>query len=340
MGSRFLRGELLVKVAVGLSGGVDSCVAAMLLKESGHQVVGVTMSLGRSDEDVSLSETERAARWLGVELKVFDFSSQWKCHVADYISDTYLSGRTPNPCVRCNEEVKMKLLPLAAFSAGCEMFATGHYARLDGGRLLRAVDRSKDQSYFLYRADRDILRRTVFPLGGMLKSEVRELARSMGLEVADKRDSQDFCGGDAVAMVNAKDRMGNIVDVSGKVLGHHCGFWHYTIGKRRGLGIGGGIPYYVIGLDALKNEVIVGFREAALRTSFEIGSVVEFPDGLEGELSVKVRSAGEPKGPVVVTKSSESTATVSCREGIIGIAPGQSAVFYRGDEIVGGGIIQ
>jgi tRNA-specific 2-thiouridylase len=328
-----------VKVAVGLSGGVDSCVAAMLLKERGHEVVGVTMSLGRSDEEASLAETVLAARRLGVELKVFDFSAQWKCLVADYISATYLSGRTPNPCVRCNEEVKMKLLPLAAFDAGCEMFATGHYARLADGRLLRAVDRSKDQSYFLYRADQDILRRTLFPLGGMLKTEVRELARGMGVEAADKRDSQDFCGGDAVAMVDAEDREGNIVDVSGKVLGRHRGFWRYTIGKRRGLGISGGVPYYVIGLDAQKNEVVVGYREAALRTSFEIASLVEFPGGLEGELSVKVRSAGEPKGPVSVVKSSDSSATVHCWDGIAGIAPGQSAVFYRGDEIAGGGII-
>lgn len=329
-----------MKVAVGLSGGVDSCVAAMLLKERGHQVVGVTMSLGRRDEEASLAETRRAAERLGVELKVFDFAARWKCRVAGYISDTYLSGCTPNPCVRCNEEVKMRLLPDAAFAAGCETFATGHYARLVDGRLFRAVDRTKDQSYFLYRVGGDVLRRTVFPLGGMLKTEVRELARGMGLEVADRRDSQDFCGGDAMAMVDAEDREGNIVDVAGKVLGRHRGFWHYTVGKRKGLGIGGGTPYYVVGLDAGRNEVVVGFRDAALRTSFEIGSTVEFPGGFEGELSVKVRSAGEPRGPVSVTRTSRDGATVRCAEGIIGIAPGQSAVFYRGDEIVGGGIIR
>lgn len=328
-----------MKVAVGLSGGVDSSVAAMLLKERGFEVVGVTMALGRTGEEESISETRNAAARLGVELEIFDFSSEWKSHVADYISQTYLRGQTPNPCVRCNEEVKMGLLPRAAFSLGCELFATGHYARLEEGRLLRAVDRTKDQSYFLYRVGRDVLSRTLFPLGGMTKDEVRGLAREFGLAVADKRDSQDFCGGDAAAMVQAEDRQGDVVDACGKVLGHHRGFWHYTIGKRKGLGIGGGIPYYVIGLDAQRNRVVVGFRDETVRRDFRLESFVELSGGTDGDVAVKVRSAGEPKGPVSVEKDGEAGAVVSCPDGISGVAPGQSAVFYRGDEVVGGGII-
>lgn len=329
-----------MKVAVGLSGGVDSCVTAMLLQRAGHDVRGVTMTLGRDDEAASLAATRLAAGRLGVELEVFDFSGEWKREVADYIRETYLAGLTPNPCVRCNETVKMALLPRAAFALGCDFFATGHYARLENGRLFRAVDRTKDQSYFLYRADREILRRTLFPLGGMTKTEVRELAREAGLEAADRRDSQDFCGGDAVAMVGAEDREGNIVDTSGRVLGRHRGFWHYTIGKRKGLGIGGGTPYYVVALDALRNEVVVAFKDAAQVTEFEIGSLVEFPCALEGDLSVKVRSAGEPKGPVRVEKLGDGRARIYCEEGIVGVAPGQSAVFYKGDEVAGGGIIR
>jgi tRNA-specific 2-thiouridylase len=329
-----------MKVAVGLSGGVDSCVTAMLLQKAGHEVCGVTMTLGRADEDQSLNAARLAAERLGVDLKVFDFSGEWKLNVADYIRDTYLAGLTPNPCVRCNETVKMALLPRAAFAQGCDLFATGHYAIAENGRLFRAADRTKDQSYFLYRVDRDILRRTLFPLGAMTKAEVRGLAREAGLEVADKRDSQDFCGGDAVAMVGAEDREGNIVDVSGRVLGRHRGFWHYTIGKRKGLGIGGGTPYYVVALDASRNEVVVAFKDAALVREFEIDSLVEFPCALEGELSVKVRSAGEPKGPVRVEKLGDGRARICCEEGIVGVAPGQSAVFYKGDEIAGGGIIR
>ena len=329
-----------MKVAVGLSGGVDSCVTAMLLQKAGHEVCGVTMTLGRADEDQSLNAARLAAERLGVDLKVFDFSGEWKLHVADYIRDTYLAGLTPNPCVRCNETVKMALLPNAAFVQGCDLFATGHYAIAENGRLFRAADRTKDQSYFLYRVDRDVLRRTLFPLGAMTKAEVRGLAREAGLEVADRRDSQDFCGGDAVAMVGAEDREGNIVDISGRVLGRHRGFWHYTIGKRKGLGIGGGTPYYVVALDASRNEVVVAFKDAASVREFEIDSLVEFPCALEGELSVKVRSAGEPKGPVRVEKLGDGLARVCCEEGIVGVAPGQSAVFYKGDEIAGGGIIR
>ena len=334
------------KIAVGLSGGVDSTVAASLLKERGDEVVGVTMTLGRADEAQTLEETRRVAERLGIPLHVFDLSAAWRTNVLDYIRDTYLGGATPNPCVRCNETVKFGLLPKLAFELGCDRFATGHYARvgkrLEGrgmrdekGWLRRGVDKGKDQSYFLYRVRPEILARTEFPLGEMTKEAVRAKARELGLEVADRGDSQDFCGGDPMAVVGAAPREGDIVDAGGKVLGRHQGFWNYTIGKRKGLGIGGGIPYYVIGLDAVRNEVIVGYREETLVRRFEIADVVRLADGWEGPLTVKVRSAGEPKGPVV----GDGGAAVECPEGLAGVAPGQSAVFFDGDTIVGGGII-
>ena len=333
-----------MKVAVGISGGVDSAVAALLLKEQGHEVVGVSMTLGRADEAQSLAEAKAAAERLGIPLKVFDFSHEWNSCVLDYIRMTYLGGATPNPCVRCNETVKFGLLPQAAFELGCERFATGHYARVDFSRrdaetqrinnasaslrlcvskprLLRAADKTKDQSYFLYRVKPEILAKTIFPLGELTKTEVREKARQFGLEVADKGDSQDFCGGDPMKIVGAAPREGNIVTMGGKVLGKHQGFWNYTIGKRKGLGIGGGTPYYVVGLNAERNEVIVGFKEESVRYDIELRDIV---GEIDKSLPVKVRSAGEPR---------------LLKDGISGIAPGQSAVFYRGDEIVGGGII-
>ena len=316
-----------MKVAVGISGGVDSAVAALLLKEQGHEVIGVTMTLGRSDEAKSLAEAKAAAERLGIELKVFDFSHEWNSYVLDYIRATYLGGMTPNPCVRCNETVKFGLLPQAAFEMGCERFATGHYARVGirdqglGIRLMRGVDKTKDQSYFLYRVRSEILAKTIFPLGELTKDEVRAKARAFGLEVAEKGDSQDFCGGDPMRIVNEPDREGEVVTVDGKVIGKHRGYWNYTVGMRKGLGIGGGTPYYVVALDAKQNRVIVGFKDDAVRYDLALTDTVGV---IDKSLPVKVRSAGEPK---------------LLKDGIAGIAPGQSAVFYDGDIVVGGGII-
>ena len=186
---------------------------------------------------------------------------------------------------------------------------------------MRAVDRTKDQSYFLYRVKPEVLARTIFPLGELTKDEVRAKARQFGLAVADKGDSQDFCGGDPMKIVGEPDREGEVVTVDGKVIGRHRGYWNYTVGMRKGLGIGGGTPYYVVALDAAQNRVIVGFKADAVRHDFELTDTVGV---IDKSLPVKVRSAGEPK---------------LLKDGIAGIAPGQSAVFYEGDAVVGGGII-
>ncbi|MBO7720905.1 MAG: 7-cyano-7-deazaguanine synthase [Kiritimatiellae bacterium] len=314
-----------MKIAVGMSGGVDSTVAAMLLKKDGHDVLGVTMSLDRADEARNVAAAEAAAAKAGVPLKVFDFSAQWREEVLGYAKATYLAGRTPNPCVRCNETVKFGLLPRAAFALGCELFATGHYARTEnrGGtaRLLRGADRTKDQSYFLYRVPGEILARTVFPLGGLTKREVRELARAAGAEFPRGGESRDFCGGDPAAGVGAARREGDIVTLDGRVIGRHGGFWRYTVGMRRGLGVGGGTPYYVVRLDAARNEVVVGFKADAVWYDLEL---VDTVGTVDRTLPVKVRSAGEPR---------------LLSDGVAGAAPGQSAVFYRGDEVAGGGVI-
>jgi len=330
-----------MRIAVGISGGVDSAVTALLLKERGDDVVGVTMTLGRTDENRSLAEARAVAKRLDLPFEVCDFSKLWHEVVIGYIRETYLAGRTPNPCVRCNERIKFSALPRWAFETlGCDRFATGHYARTQGGRLFRGVDHAKDQSYFLYRVEKEILARTEFPLGGMTKEQVREVwmdeveKRGGGGQRTDKhstvhlfspppppKESQDFCGGDPQALVGAADREGEVVTLDGKVIGKHRGYWHYTIGQRKGLGIGGGTPYYIVGLDAAQNRVIVGFKDAAVCHDFELTDTV---GEIDRTLPVKVRSAGEPR---------------FLADGIAGIAPGQSAVFYRGDEVVGGGII-
>lgn len=312
-----------MKVAVGISGGVDSAVAASLLLEAGCEVVGVTMALGREHEDVSLAAAREVADRLGIRLEIMDLAAEWRHRVCDYIRGEYTGGRTPNPCVRCNESVKFGLLPrLALTTLGCDRFATGHYARHERGTLLRAADRTKDQSYFLYRVGPDVLARTLFPLGAMTKVAVREYARGHGLAAADRGDSQDFCGGEVGRFVGLEPRAGNIVTADGRVLGRHLGYWNYTVGKRKGLGIGGGTPYYVVALRPQTNEVVVGFREAVVVHGLRLADTV---GRVDFSLPVKVRSAGEPR---------------LLADGVVGAAPGQSAVFYDGERVVGGGIIE
>ena len=348
-----------MKVAVGLSGGVDSSVAARLLKEQGHDVVGVTMKLwrgqykgGTRDACFGAGEAEDIAaagelsRRIGIDYKVFDCSDQYDRTIVRYFRETYLSGRTPNPCVFCNATMKFGLLPRLASESGLafDAFATGHYARVErrGGRwaIMRAVDLSKDQSYFLYRLSQDQLARQMFPLGGMTKREVREIARSRGLAAADKPDSQDFYSGDTDELIGEEARPGDIVDTQGRVLGRHTGFWHYTIGQRKGLGIGGaGEPYYVIELNACRNQVVVGRVDEAVRTSLEVCDmnwVALAPT--EGSVScrVKVRSAGR------LVPASLTAGKAEFPSGIAGVAPGQSAVFYSADseDLLCGGVIR
>ncbi|MCR5414860.1 MAG: tRNA 2-thiouridine(34) synthase MnmA [Kiritimatiellae bacterium] len=348
-----------MRVAVGLSGGVDSSVAALLLKERGFDVTGVTMKLWRGQykggprdacfgagEAEDIETAQAFARQIGIPYKVFDVSEEYDGTIVRYFRETYLSGKTPNPCVFCNATMKFGLLPRLAAESGLsfDAFATGHYARIaeKGSRhaLLRAVDLAKDQSYFLYRLAQEQLARQMFPLGGMTKAEVREIARANGLAAAVKPDSQDFYSGDVNELIGEPDRPGDIVDVSGKVLGRHSGFWHFTIGQRKGLGIGGaGEPYYVIDLNACRNQVVVGRADEAVSTSLEVADmnwVSVAPTEEEIPCRVKVRSAGK------LVPASLCGSRASFPSGIAGVAPGQSAVFYAADseELLAGGIIQ
>ncbi len=349
-----------MKVAVGLSGGVDSSVAALLLKEAGHEVVGVTMKIWRdgvykggdrdacfgAGEAADIAAAEAFAASAGIGYRVFDCSAEYDAQIVSYFRETYLAGKTPNPCVRCNAAMKFGLLPRLAEQSGIEFdaFATGHYARVERGadgrmKLLRAVDVSKDQSYFLYRLSQGQLARQIFPLGGMAKTEVRAFARSRGLAAADKPDSQDFYSGDTAELIGRPDCEGDIVDASGRRLGRHRGYWHYTLGQRKGLGIGGGKPYYVIDVDPCRNRVVAGFAQEAVKTSLRFADAnwvsIARPEG-EIPVRVKVRSGGQPRGPALLRGD-----TCAFPEGISGVAPGQSAVFYAadGEELLGGGVI-
>lgn len=342
-----------MKIAVGLSGGVDSSVAAALLKEQGHEVIGITMKLWREGrykggekdacfgpgEAEDIARAEALCRQIGIEYHVFDCSDEYEKTVLNYFRSEYLSGRTPNPCVRCNALMKFGVLPNLARKSGVEFekFATGHYARIreENGifRLLRGIDEKKDQSYFLYRLNQIQLKELLFPLGGYRKTEVRELAARYGLAVKDKPDSQDFYSGDHTELLNMAPRRGNIVDSSGNILGTHEGFWNYTIGQRKGLGIASKTPLYVLELNACRNEVVVGRVCDTLRREIKLENCTWIAEEPEGALNVKVRSAAKPV-PAYYKKGSLYS---PC--GISAVAPGQSAVLYRGEEVLGGGII-
>lgn len=347
-----------MKIAVGLSGGVDSSVTAVMLKNAGHEVVGVTMKLWRSNsgyrggakdacfgpgEADDIARAEALCREFGIEYRVFDCAEAYEKLVLNDFRREYLTGHTPNPCVRCNAFVKFGVLPELARRSGVrfDKFATGHYARVrqDGEvfRLLKGVDETKDQSYFLYRLTQKQLGGLLLPLGGFRKSEVRALAVKFGLEAANQPDSQDFYSGDHAELLGVSDRPGNIVDAAGQVLGTHCGFWHYTIGQRRGLGVAAKQPLYVTGLVPCRNEVVVGPADetAAHRLILrECRWIAAVP---RGDCGIKIRSAMIPAAATVEVRG--ESAAVDIPAGVSAPAPGQSAVLYRGDEVFGGGII-
>jgi len=353
-----------MKIAVGMSGGVDSSVAALLLKREGHDVIGVTMKIwhgersGHSskgnacygpEETEDIEQTKNFCAALGIEHHVIDCSEQYEKIVLEYFKKEYCSGRTPNPCVRCNQMVKFKVLPGLAKEAGLhfDKFATGHYARAgyDTARnrwlLKKGRDDRKDQSYFLYRLSQEQLSAAFFPLGEMRKDEVRTIAKEAGLAVHDKDESQDFYSGHYSDIIGRENEPGDIVDSSGTVLGRHNGIWNYTVGQRKGLGIAYREPLYVLSIDVAKNRIVVGTEKETKRS---VGIVIdcswtafERPAG-RFTAKVKVRSA-TPEAEAKIEPMSNTVVRVSFVAPHSGITPGQSAVFYDNDIVLGGGII-
>lgn len=342
------------KVFVGMSGGVDSSVTAALLVAAGHDVTGVFMKNWAQDlpgfkcpwrED--LADAKRVAVQLGIPFKIFDFQDEYRHKVVDYLIEGYEQGITPNPDIMCNQEVKFKLFLETALSDGAEMIATGHYAQVEDGTLLQAKDGNKDQTYFLYRVTKEALGKTLFPLGGMTKPEVRKKATELGLITADKKDSVGIC---FVGEIGIKDFLknfvesepGDIVDVdSQKVVGQHDGALFYTIGQRHGLNVGGGMPYYVVGKDVSKNEVYVttDLNNATLwQKEFTIAST-HWINGAPTNSKLQVRT--RHRAPLVecTVQQDDKKTVVTLKDEIRALTPGQSAVFYDGDICLGGGVI-
>ena len=344
------------KVLLGMSGGVDSSVAAVLLKNQGYEVIGATMKLCcESDEKVAIEDAKNICEQLGIEHHVFDFSKEFKKYVIDDFISSYESAKTPNPCVECNKYLKFNYFYNKAQELGCKYIATGHYAKIEFSKeynkyVLKKSDvEKKDQTYFLYNISSDILENILFPLAKYSdKDEIRKIAEQNNLKIHKKPDSQEICfipDNDYSKFLekNSKEKpkQGNIVLTTGEILGKHNGFVNYTIGQRKGLGIAYKEPLYVIYLNKEKNEVIVGtekdlYKDELYATNLNWIAI----DGIEGKLTAtaKIRyRAKESKCEIEVID--KNTIKVKFEKPQRAITPGQSVVFYDGDIVLGGGKI-
>jgi tRNA-specific 2-thiouridylase len=353
------------RVLVAMSGGVDSSVAAALLKQQGYDVLGATIQTWAPKDCDRLNtraccsvegveDAESVARKLGIPYYVFNMEKEFKESVVDYFSAEYLAGRTPNPCIACNETIKFKLFRKRARALGVEKIATGHYAAVTrdeatGRYFVReGADGHKDQSYVLYGLAQEELAHLLLPVGAYRKEEIRRVAQELSLRVFDKPDSQEICfipSNDYAAFLkrehSLEDRPGEIKTRDGRVVGEHPGYFHFTVGQRRGLGIANAHPLYVTRIDAEKNEVIVGPKEEVLSARFRVSRInwmMNVNGTAEWRFDVKIR-AGHKKAAARVRLAGEGAAEVEFEDPQEAITPGQAAVFYDGPLVMGGGRI-
>jgi tRNA-specific 2-thiouridylase len=360
------------RVVVAMSGGVDSSTAAALLKDEGYEVIGLTMHLwgqaqdgkgsrGRCCAPEDIRDARRVADQIGIPHYVVNLKRAFEEEVVQNFVEEYLRGRTPNPCIHCNDQIKFGFLLRKAEELGARALATGHYARIVRGPaggaakeerylLLRGKDRSKDQSYFLFTLTQRQMSKVLFPLGDKSKAEVRQLASRLGLRVAQKAESQEVCfvpDNDYRRFLEDKrgrkiSKPGEIVNRRGEVLGLHQGLYSFTIGQRRGLGIAGSHPYYVLALDCQKNRVIAGRHDELLADGLIAEGMhwISFPE-VEGELeaSVQIRYR-HPGATALLSPLGKGKVRVEFKTPQRAVTPGQAAVFYRGDEVLGGGWIE
>jgi tRNA-specific 2-thiouridylase len=352
------------RVLAALSGGVDSAVAAALLVEAGYEVIAISMLLAGNAEGHDggccsiddFQDARRVAEQLGIPYYVLNLKEAFRSRVIDVFTNEYFQGRTPNPCLLCNRDLKFDLLWQRARELDAHFVATGHYARVvydertGHYQLWRGIDQQKDQSYFLFTLRQDQLLRTLFPVGHLTKAEVREAARTFGLKVAEKPESQDICfvpGGDYARFIEqrlsaAQGKAGEIVDQDGRVLGPHAGIHRFTVGQRRGLGLGGlSEPKYVTAIDAQSGRVTVGSK-AQLSARGLVATEVHWVEGIptpETAVTVKIRYR-HPAIPARVVPQSHGKTEVWFQAASPAVTPGQAAVFYTGERVLGGGWIE
>ena len=344
-----------MKIYVGMSGGVDSSLTAAILKEQGHEVVGVYLKNWAKEWDIfdcpwadDLHDASQVAEQLGIELKVFDVQKDYHHHVVDYMLAEYKAGRTPNPDIMCNQEMKFGVFMKLALEDGADAIATGHYARIENGQLLAGLDKNKDQSYFLYRIRPDSLSKAFMPIGQYTKPEVRKVAAERGLVTASKKDSQGICFIGKVPLKKflqqyVQGEPGKVIDQHGKAVGEHDGAIFYTIGQRSGLGIGGGQPYFITGKDMTKNEIYVTTDpqdDELWRDSATINQLHWLNGAPEQGRAYQVRARYRaPLVEATISEMNEDSMSLDLQQPVRAIAPGQSVVIYNGDKVVGGGII-